>query len=267
MDVGHVRLVTGGFSCNGGEMSRGFGFRQVCAALILVLGIQGAASAQTTLGRVTGSVLDQSGGVLPGATVTLTNQQTNQVQTAVSGESGGFTFPQVPPGSYKVEIALASFKTASYTDVQVNVGQEYSLTAKLELGALTDTVTVEAGQSLVRTTTPEVSATVLQRQILDIPLANRDVTNLIKLQPGVQAFTNRANTVINGGRPTWTQVTLDGINIQDNFIRTNSLDFLPNRPNSDNVSEFSITSSVAGADAAGGATSVRMVTPQGSNKF
>jgi hypothetical protein len=248
-------------------MSRGFGFRKVCAALILVLGIQGAASAQTTLGRIAGTVLDQSGGVLPGATVTLTNQQTNQVQTAVSGESGGFTFPQVPPGSYKVEIALQSFKTATYTDVQVNVGQEYSLTAKLEIGALTDTVTVEAGQSLVRTTTPEVSATVLQRQILDIPLANRDVTNLIKLQPGVQAFTNRANTVINGGRPTWTQVTLDGINIQDNFIRTNSLDFLPNRPNSDNVSEFSITSSVAGADAAGGATSVRMVTPQGSNRL
>jgi hypothetical protein len=248
-------------------MSRGFGFRKVCAALILAFAVQGAASAQTTLGRLAGTVLDQSGGVLPGATVTLTNQQTNQVQTTVSTESGGFVFPQVQPGTYKVDIALESFKTATYTDVLINVGQEYSLTAKLEVGTLTETVTVEAGQSLVRTTTPEVSATVLQRQILDIPLANRDVTNLIKLQPGVQAFTNRANTVINGGRPTWTQVTLDGINIQDNFIRTNSLDFLPNRPNSDNVSEFSITSSVSGADTAGGATSVRMVTPQGSNKL
>ena len=73
--------------------------------------------------------------------------------------------------------------------------------------------------------------------------------------------------MINGGRPTWTQVTLDGINIQDNFIRTNSLDFLPNRPTSDNVAEFSITTSVSGADAAGGATSVRMVTPSGTNRF
>ena len=62
-------------------------------------------------------------------------------------------------------------------------------------------------------------------------------------------------------------VTLDGINIQDNFIRTNSLDFLPNRPTSDNVAEFAITSSVAGADTAGGATSVRMVTPSGTNQF
>ena len=124
-----------------------------------------------------------------------------------------------------------------------------------------------AGSSLVSTTTPEVSATVLQRQVLDIPLANRDVTNLIKLQPGVQPFINRTNTSINGGRPTWTTVTLDGINIQDNFIRTNSLDFLPNRPTSDTIAEFSITTSVSGADAAGGASSVRMITPSGSNRF
>ncbi len=72
---------------------------------------------------------------------------------------------------------------------------------------------------------------------------------MIKLQAGVQPFINRTNTSINGGRPTWTQVTLDGINIQDNFIRTNSLDFLPNRPTSDNVAEFSITTSVSGAEA------------------
>jgi TonB dependent receptor-like, beta-barrel len=87
------------------------------------------------------------------------------------------------------------------------------------------------------------------------------------MQPGVQAMTNRTNTGINGGRPTWTTVTLDEINIQDNFIRVNSLDFLPNRPTSDNVAEFTITSSVSGADTAGGATSVRMVTPSGSNRF
>ena len=248
-------------------MARGFRFRQVCAALILAFGVQGVAFGQTTLGRLVGTVLDSSGGVLPGATVTLTNVQTNQVQTAVSGDNGAFVFPQVSVGKYKVDIALQSFKTATFTDVEINVGQEYSLTARLELGALTETVIVEAGQSLVRTSTPEVSTTIQQRQILDMPLANRDVTNLIKGQAGVVAIPNRANTVINGGRPTWTQVTLDGINIQDNMIRVNGLDFLPNRPNSDNVAEFSITTSVSGAETAGGATTVRMITPQGTNKF
>ncbi len=246
----------------------GFSGRRIRVSLLLLaLAVPGLSLAQTTLGRVAGTVLDTSGAVLPGATITLTNQQTNQSQTTVSNQVGGFVFPGVQVGTYKVDITLEGFKSKTYTDVVVNVGQEYSLTARLDLGALAETVTVEAGSSLVKTTTPEVSSTVLQRQMLDIPLANRDVTNLIKAQAGVQAFINRTNTSINGGRPTWTQVTLDGINIQDNFIRTNSLDFLPNRPTSDNVAEFSITTAVAGADTAGGATTVRMVTPSGTNRL
>ena len=236
--------------------------------LALVMCASGSlAFGQTTLGRLVGSVQDSSSSVLPGATVTLKNLQTNEVQTVVTNELGAFVFPQLPVGRYQVDISLEGFKAKSFTDLILNVGQEYALTAKLDIGSITETVTVTAGSSLVKTTSPEVTATVLQKQMLDIPLANRDVTNLIKAQPGVQAFINRSNTVINGGRPTWTQVTLDGINIQDNFIRTNSLDFLPNRPNSDNVAEFSITTSVSGADAAGGATSIRMMTPSGTNKF
>ena len=236
-------------------------------ALFLILACAAPASAQTTLGRVSGSVLDSSGAALPGATITLTNENTNQVQTTVAGDNGTYAFPQVPVGSYKVEFTLQGFKTASFTKVTIGVGQEYSLTPRLELGAMSEQVEVFAGASLVSTTSPEVSATILQKQVLDIPLANRDITNLIKLQAGVPAMTNRANTTINGGRPTWTTVTLDGINIQDNFIRTNSLDFLPNRPTSDNVAEFSITTSVSGADTAGGATTVRMITPSGTNRF
>ena len=241
--------------------------RAAWLALFLALVAAAPAPGQTTLGRVAGTVLDDSGAVLPGATITLTNTGTAQVQTTVSGSTGAFLFPQVPVGTYRVNITLQGFKAADYVDVIVAVGQEYSLTAKLALGEMAEVVSVTAGSSLVSTTSPEVSATVMQRQVLDIPLANRDVTNLIKLQPGVQPFINRTNTSINGGRPTWTQVTLDGINIQDNFIRTNSLDFLPNRPTSDTVAEFSITTSVSGANSAGGASAVRMITPSGSNRF
>ena len=239
-----------------------------CAALVAAwLLIVASASAQGTLGRVVGTILDQSGGVLPGATATLSSDATGFHQTEVANAQGAFSFSQIPVGTYKLVVELAGFKTATFNQVVVNVGQEYSITAKLAVGAVSETVEVTAGVSLVTTTTPEVSATVQQRQVLDIPLTGRDVTNLIKLQPGVAGISNRSNTVINGGRPTWTQVTLDGINIQDNYIRTNSLDFLPNRPTSDTVAEFSITSSVAGADSAGGATSVRMVTPAGTNRF
>ena len=220
-------------------------FAGLAAVATLILALSVSAGAQT-LGRLTGTVLDTSGGVLPGATVTLTNVQTNQTQSTVTNEVGAFLFTQLPAGTYKVVITLEGFKGADFTDVKLAIGQEYALTAKLEIGSMTESVTVEAGSSLVATTTPEVTSTVVQKQVLDIPLANRDITNLIKLQPGVPGITNRSNTAINGGRPTWTQVTLDGINIQDNFIRTNSLDFLPNRPTSDNVAEFAITTSVLG---------------------
>ena len=233
----------------------------VCAVLPVV------ASAQSTLGSLTGVVRDQGDLVLPGATVTLTNTGTGAVRTETTNDEGAFTFVQLPNGTYRVVVSLPGFRTREYAGVVINVGQVYGLTVQLNVGGVEENVVVNAGVSLIATTTPEISTTVQQQQVLDIPLADRDVTNLIKLQAGVQGIFNRANTVINGGRPTWTQVTLDGINIQDNFTRANGLDFLPNRPNSDNVAEFTITTSVAGADTAGGATTVRMVTPSGTNEF
>ena len=119
----------------------------------------------------------------------------------------------------------------------------------------------------MQTTTPEVSQTVVQRQITDLPLDGRNPIELIRLQAGVPGIVNRTTTAINGGRPTWTQLTLDGINIQDNFIRRNALDFVPNRPTADTVTEMTIVTAVQGAEAAGGATAVRLVTPSGTNQF
>ena len=235
-------------------------------ALLFVVGLAAAASSQTTTGRLGGAVLDSSGAVLPGATITLTSEDTNQVQSAVSNETGVYLFPQVAVGSYRVEIALSGFKTATFTKLAIAVGQEYSLTARLELGALNEVVTVEAGSSLVPTTTPEVSTRVEQQQILALPLNGRNPISLVQLQAGVASL-GRPNTAINGGRPTWTQVTQDGINIQDNFIRTNSVDFVPNRPTADSVAEFSIVTTTQGVESAGGASQVRMITPSGTNQF
>ena len=240
-------------------------WRRALLTVAAILWAAGAA-AQTTSGRLSGAVLDSSGAVLPGATITLTNEGTNQVQTAVSNETGVYLFPQVSVGNYRVEIALSGFKSATYTKVAIAVGQEYSLTARLELGNLNEVVTVEAGASLVPTTSPEVSTRVEQQQILALPLNGRNPISLVQLQAGVASL-GRPNTAINGGRPTWTQVTQDGINIQDNFIRTNSVDFVPNRPTADSVAEFSIVTTTQGVESAGGASQVRMITPSGTNQF
>jgi len=226
------------------------------------------AGAQNPLGRMTGTVRDQTGAVIPNATVTVVNENTGQqAGTATTSADGVFNFPQLSPALYTVKIEMAGFKAASYTQAKVDPGQEYSFTATLEVGQANEVVQVSAGEDLVNTSTPEVSSTVSQRQIIDLPLPGRNPIDLIKLQAGVVGIPTRTTTTINGGRPTWTQVTQDGINIQDNFIRTNGLDFVPNRPTSDTIGEFTITTNTQGADAAGGSSQVKLITPSGTNEF
>jgi len=241
-----------------------------CKVLVAVAAValwSAAAFAQVSFGRLAGTVFDNSGAVLPGVTVTLSNEERGQTQTTTSSDTGAFVFPQVQPGLYTVTMTLSGFRTAAFSQVEIHVGVERSLTARLEVGQVSETVTVNGGDSVVQTTTPEVTQTVVERQIKDLPLDGRNPIELIRLQAGVPGILNRTTTGINGGRPTWTQITQDGINIQDNFIRTNALDFVPNRPTSDTVGEFSITTALPGADAAGGATAVRLVTPSGTNRF
>ena len=239
--------------------------------LLLVLSVFLAAplslAAQSTLGRVVGVVRDTSGAVLPGASVVLESRATGEKIDTTSQADGAFVFPQVRPGYYTVNVELAGFKPVTYNDVKVDPGQEYSLAASLDVGALSEAIQVTAGVDLVHTTTPEVTNTVRQEQILELPLNARNPIELIRLQAGVPGVAARNSTAINGGRPTWTQTTQDGINIQDNFIRTNSLDFVPNRPTSDIVGEFTIVTNTQGVDAAGGASQVRMITPSGTNEL
>jgi hypothetical protein len=236
--------------------------------LMVALGVcAGTARAQSAVGAVVGMVRDGSGSVVPGVTVTLVNEGTNDTREAVSEANGSFAFRQIEVGVYTAKLALAGFKSQSYTGIRVSPGQEYSLAATLEVGELTESVEVTAGVDLVNTTSTEVTTTVLERQIKDLPLNGRNPIELIRLQAGVPGTPVRQNTAINGGRPSWTQVTQDGVNIQDNFIRVNGLDFVPNRPTSDTVAEFSIVTNTQGADSAGGSSQVRLVTPSGTNQF
>ncbi len=105
--------------------SRRVGRSGVALALILLVFAASSFAQSTTFGRLAGTVFDSSGGVLPGASVTITNEQTNQTQTAITNERGAFLFPQLTAGTYKVVIELQGFKTATYPRTVINVAQEY----------------------------------------------------------------------------------------------------------------------------------------------
>ncbi len=242
------------------------GFSLICSLLALLL-MSGAVMAQNPLGRIVGTVVDQTGAVVPGATVSIVNEGTGLQQTGTTTAEGAFIFAQLQPGNYTVKVEAKGFKTRSYTEAKVDPGQDYSLAVRMDIGETSETVTVQAGADIVNTSSPEVNNTVAKRQIIDLPLNGRNPIELIRLQAGVPGILNRVNTAINGGRPSWTQVTQDGINIQDNFIRTNSLDFVPNRPTADTIGEFTITTTNQGADSAGGSSQVKLITPSGTNEL
>jgi hypothetical protein len=235
-------------------------------ALILLIMLAITAVAQNPMGRITGVIQDPTGAVVPNASIVVTNEATNVKYAATGSAEGGFVVPSLPAGSYTVEISAAGFSNAIFKQVKVDPGKEYSLTAKLTLASGNQVVEVTAGQELVNTTTTEVSDTVSTRQVQNLPLNGRDIIGLISTQAGV-GTSGRTSTTINGTRPSWSQVTLDGINIQDLYIRTNALDYIPNRPTTDTVSEFTISGSTQGANATLGATGVRMITPSGTNAF
>lgn len=220
--------------------------------------------AQTVTGRLVGNVADPNGAVVSGATVTITDTKTNKQRTATTNSEGGFSFQLLDVGSYNVKVTANGFKTAVST-VQIQVNQEYSLNVALEVGGGTEEVTVSAGADVINSTNAELSNTLTNKQITELPLAARNPVALTLTQAG-SASNPSQNTAINGSRTSATNITRDGVNIQDNFIRSNATDFAPGRPSVDNVEEFTLTSQ-SSVDTGFGAAQLTFVTPRGGNSF
>ncbi|MGH9939771.1 MAG: carboxypeptidase regulatory-like domain-containing protein, partial [Blastocatellia bacterium] len=239
-------------------------YRFTLTALALCL-LAIAALAQSNTGRLVG-VVSGPDGVIPGATVVITDNQTGKQRTVVATGEGAFTIPQLEVGSYTVKVTAPGFKTFTATALKIDVGREYSLPVTLEIGATQDSVTITAGADIVNAANAQLSNTVSPRQIKELPLNGRDPTTLILLQAGT-ASNGAQNVSINGQRSTFTNITRDGINIQDNHIRQNASSFSVERPSVDDVSEFTLTTQNAGSDLGYGASQVQFVTPRGQNAF
>ncbi|NJM53225.1 MAG: carboxypeptidase regulatory-like domain-containing protein [Blastocatellia bacterium] len=214
--------------------------------------------AQTTTGRLLGTV-NGPDGVLPNATITAKDTTTAKEFTVSSKDDGSFLFPQLEFGTYSVTISANGFKTYIANEVKIDVGREYSLSPTLEIGSIQESVTVTAGADVVTATTSQISNTISPQQILALPLLERNPLNLITLQAGTSSNSFQ-NTSINGLRTSLTNITRDGINIQDAFIRTNATDFAPGRPSVDDTGEFTIALSNQEADQGGGGAQIRLVT-------
>jgi hypothetical protein len=218
------------------------------------------AFAQSSTGRLGGTVSGPDG-VITNATIVAKDNQTKQEHTTTSNGQGDFIFSQLDVGGYTVTITASGFKTFTANDVRIDVGKEYSLKPTLEIGTIQETVTVIAGTDIVNSTNAELSNTVSETQLLGLPINGRDPSSLIQLQPGVTQ-----GGQVDGLRTSSQNITRDGLNVQDNFIRSG--DFNPDRPRIDDVSQFTVvTQNASAASGLGGSSQVQYVTARGGAQF
>ncbi len=236
----------------------------ISALLLLTAAPLGA---QTALGRLSGVVVDGSGGAIPGAAVASRNQATAVKIETTTNAAGGYVLADLTAGLYTVEIEAPGFRRAVLRALKVDVARTTTApVVKLELGEVTETVEVVADSAEVQTTNAELTAVITTEQLMKLPLIGRDPLSFVKLQAGV-SLGGRTPTTINGQRTSFSNVTLDGINIQDNYIRGNGLDFLSSRTLLDQVAEFTVTTQNGSAAVGGGASQVNFVTRSGGPEY
>ena len=233
---------------------------RVTAIIFAILSFAILALAQTT-GRLTGTVSGPDG-VVPGATIVVKDNQTGREITVQASGDGSFSIQQLEFGTYTVTVTSGGFKTYTANDVKIDIGREYSLNPTLEVGEIQESVTITAGADIVNSSNAELSSTVSPQQVIDLPINGRNPLALVSLQPGANATSNG----INGQRSTAINVTRDGINVQDNFIRSGT--FVSDQPTVDDTGEFTVTTQNAGAEQGGGGSSqILLVTPRGGQDF
>jgi hypothetical protein len=218
--------------------------------------------------RMTGIVTDTAGGVIPGADVEIRHNATGVTTTTVTNHEGVFSFPGIQTGTYTVTVTLEGFKTAVYNDVVLNAGVPTNVNARLEVGGLAETVTVEGATALVQTVSSAVSSTINTTQIESLPLTSRNVLDFVVFLPGVQTSGGNRQSSINGLPRAAINITLDGINVQDNTLRTSDGFFTIVQPRLDAIEE--VTVSTAAGEAVGGgqgAVQIRFTTRSGTNTY
>jgi hypothetical protein len=241
-------------------------FRHVWPAAVLAALLASPAVAQGT-SSITGTVTDSTGGVIPGATVTVTGE-TGVPFTAVTNSQGVFTVPALSAGTYRVSVALQGFKTAVFDKVQVVVGTPANLTVKLELGQLTEQVKVSSSTELINTQTATVTTTLNADQLNRMPTVSRNALNAVTFLPGVNTATSNRASTVNGLPESMINITLDGVSNQDNFNKTTDGFFASVYPRQDAVEQVTVTLAAGELTGGGsGAVNIAFTTRSGTNRL
>jgi len=219
-------------------------------------------------GRISGAVVDSSGASVPSAEVNLFLSGGKKPLLATkTAADGTYNLIGVRPGYYDLTVDALGFVKSTVHNISVDPSRETPVAQiKLSLASVTATVDVNAEVQGVEVSNAEVTQTISMEEVKNLPLLDRDPLGLIQIQPGVVSNGN-STTVINGLRTSYSDMTMDGINIQDNYIRDNALDYTPNKLLMSQVRQMTLVTANGNAALSGGATELAFSTPSGTNQY
>jgi outer membrane receptor protein involved in Fe transport len=247
--------------------------RVIGAALALFLSWSAPpALAQSATGEIQGTVVDSSGAVLPGVTISIVNTATGATREAVTGADGLFAVPGLPVGPYEVTASLQGFASQRQPDLRVQVGQAITLRLELGVAAVAETITVAGTSPIVETTRSQVSSVVNSTAVANLPANGRNFIDFVLLTPGVTRDVRTGDISFAGQRGTLNSLVVDGADNNNTFFgqslgRTGS-GRAPYQFSQEAVQEFQVNTNAYSAEygRAGGAV-INVVTKSGTNEF
>jgi hypothetical protein len=194
---------------------------KLITSLSVVLVFCSAIVAQTGTSNISGTVKDMGGAVVPGATVTVKNEATGVTNTQTTTESGLYSFASLPVGTYTITLEKQGFKTLQKTNNTLQVGEPLTVDGSLEVGSVSETVTVQSGAEQLQTANATIGNVIEQKAIEALPLNGRNPLTLLLLEPGVvqRSFGGAGSGVhVNGARDRAYNVTIDGIEANESSV-------------------------------------------------
>lgn len=248
-----------------------------CAAAVLgfLCGAAGAVAAQEIYGSVLGTIQDTSGARVPGASVAITNRETNLVLTTVTNESGAYTFSSVLPGTYDVKVTLQGFKEFVQQGVPVTAGSISRVDARLQVGSLSESVTVQSETSLLKTDKADTGSKFGAKEVMDLPLPEfRNYQSLLDLVPGstpsdfqnaeIDTPARSLQTTLNGTNPNANSTRVDGATNQNTWLPHHTLSVAP----AETIAEVNVsTGSFSAEQGLAGGAAITVITKSGTNQL
>jgi hypothetical protein len=244
-------------------------YRLVSAiALISFVALTSVIAFGQVTSSISGTVTDPNGAAVVGATVTVKNSASGTELKTITSNQGGYSVPSLSVGKYIVTVTASGFKSVTTQDLEINAGIPATVDLILEVGQATETVVVQGGAQIIQTQSANVSTTLNTKQIINLPLVSRNPVNFVSTMAGVNTPRDTRNSTINGLPESAIDISLDGINVQDNFNKTADGLFVRVAPTLDSIEEVTVsTSNPEAVGGAMGAVQVKFVTRSGGNEF